>query len=400
MKRFVLLLLSTILLGCTTSPSPVLPPVELTSIEDPLIVRTNWTSVIGSGVAEKYLKLQPVFDGDTGYVADHKGYTRAFDAKTGNIKWEIQLETPIASGPALVENKLLFGTSQGEVIARSLHDGSEIWRVEVSSEVLALPTGANGVIVIRTVDGRVYGMEAASGKSIWIYDRTVPLLTLRGISTPVIHNDIVIVGSDSGKLAALTLKTGTVLWETQIADPKGRTELERMVDIDVQPVVIDDVVYVVTYQGRLATVQLQSGRMMWARDISSYSGIALDPYRVYVSDTESQIWALNRFTGATLWRQDKLLRRSITGPVLQGQHLVVADSDGYVHWLKREDGRIVARKRVHELWHEEHQNDFDEGDEEKFSKANNILVAPQDIDNMILVMDRMGHIEALELERP
>jgi outer membrane protein assembly factor BamB len=242
-------------------------------------------------------------------------------------------------------------------------------------------------------------MEAASGKSIWIYDRTVPLLTLRGISTPVIHNDIVIVGSDSGKLAALTLKTGTVLWETQIADPKGRTELERMVDIDVQPVVIEDVVYVVTYQGRLATVQLQSGRMMWARDISSYSGIALDPYRVYVSDVESQVWALNRFTGATLWRQDKLLRRAITGPVLQGPYLVVADYDGYVHWLKREDGRIIARKRVNELWHEELEDNLDK-DEEKFTKANNILVAPQDIASMILVMDRMGHIEAFELELP
>ena len=264
MKKIALLVLSSILLGCSLSPSPVLPPVGLTSIDDPLYVRTNWNSVIGSGVAEKYLKLQPVFNGSTGYVADHKGYVRAFDIKTGNRVWELQLETPIASGPALVESKLLFGTSQGEVIARATHDGSEIWRVKVSSEVLALPTGANGVVVIRTVDGRIYGMEADSGKRIWVYDRAVPLLTLRGNSAPVIHNGIVITGSDSGKLAALTLKTGTVLWETQIADPKGRTELERMVDIDVQPVVVEDVVYVITYQGRLATVQLQSGRMMWA----------------------------------------------------------------------------------------------------------------------------------------
>lgn len=399
MKRFLLLLLSNLLFGCTISPSPVLPPVPLTSIDDPMYVRVNWNSIIGSGVAEKYLKLQPVIAGNTGYVADYKGYVRAFDVRTGSRIWEIQLDTPIASGPALVEGKLLFGTSQGEVLARALHDGSEIWRVQVSSEVLAPPTGANGVIVIRTVDGRVYGMEAASGKRLWVYDRTVPLLTLRGISAPVIKNDIVIVGSDSGKLSALTLKTGTVLWETQIADPRGRTELERMVDIDVPPVVIEDVIYVITYQGRLATVQLQSGRMMWARDISSYSGIALDPYRVYVSDQESQVWALNRFTGATLWRQDKLLRRAITGPVLQGPYLVVADYDGYVHWLRREDGRIVARKRVHELWHETQQDDpFKE--EEKFTKANNILVAPQDVDNMILVMDRMGHIEALQLERP
>jgi outer membrane protein assembly factor BamB len=398
-KRFGLFLLSAILLGCTISPSPVLPPVELTSIENPLYVRSNWNSVIGSGVGENYLKLQPVFAGSIGYVADYQGYVRAFEVITGERQWELQLELPIASGPAVVEDKLLFGTSQGEVLAHDLRNGKELWRAVVSSEVLAQPRGEDGVVVIRTVDGRVYGLAADNGERLWVYDRSVPLLTLRGNSAPVIHNGIVIVGSDSGKLAALTLKTGRVLWETQIADPRGRTELERMVDIDVQPVVMEDVVYVVTYQGRLATVQLDSGRMLWARDISSYSGMALDPYRVYITDSESQVWALNRFNGATLWRQDKLLRRSLTGPVLQGPYLVVADYDGYVHWLKREDGRIVARKRVNQEWHEAHEDDFAEV-EDMFSKANNILAAPKEVDSMILVMDRLGHIAAFELERP
>ena len=399
MKRLGLLVLSAFLLGCTTSPSPVLPPVKLTPIENPLYVRSNWSSVIGRGVGENYLKLQPVFAGNTGYVADAQGYVRAFEVTTGEIRWSLQLELPIASGPAVIEDKLVFGTSQGEVLARDRRNGKELWRTAVSSEVLAQPHGEDGVMVIRTVDGRVYGLAADSGKRLWVYDRSVPLLTLRGNSAPVIHNGIVIIGTDSGKLAALTLKTGTVLWETQIADPRGRTELERMVDIDAQPVVIEDVVYVVTYQGRLATVQLDSGRMLWARDISSYSGMALDPYRVYVTDSESQVWALNRFNGATLWRQDKLLRRSLTAPVLQGPYLVVADYDGYVHWLKREDGRIVARKRVNQEWHEAHQEDIAEV-EEQFSKVNNILAAPKEVDGMVLLMDRLGHIAAFELERP
>lgn len=399
MKRLGLFVLSTILLGCSTSPSPVLPPVNLTPIENPLYVRSNWNSVIGSGVRETYLKLQPVFAGSTGYVADAQGYVRAFEVTTGKTRWSLQLELPIASGPAVVEDRLLFGTSQGEVLACDLQNGKELWRAAVSSEVLAQAHGEAGVVVIRTVDGRVYGLAADSGKRLWVYDRNVPLLTLRGNSAPVIHNGIVIIGTDSGKLVALTLKTGTVLWETQIADPRGRTELERMVDIDAQPVVMEDVVYVVTYQGRLATVQLDSGRMLWARDISSYSGMAIDPYRVYITDSESQVWALNRFNGATLWRQDKLLRRSLTGPVLHGPYLVVADYDGYVHWLKREDGRIVARKRVNQDWHEAHQDDFAEV-EDQFSKANNILAAPKEFDSMILVMDRLGHIAAFELERP
>ena len=399
MRRLGLFVFSAILLGCTISPSPVLPPVELAPIENPLYVRSNWNSVIGSGVGENYLKLQPVFAGNTGYVADYQGYVRAFEVTTGERQWQLQLELPIASGPAVVEGKLLFGTSQGEVLARDLRNGKELWRAAVSSEVLATPQGEDGVVVIRTVDGRVYGLAADSGKRLWVYDRSVPLLTLRGNSAPVIHNGIVIIGTDSGKLAALTLKNGTLLWETQIADPRGRTELERMVDIDAQPIVMEDVVYVVTYQGRLATVQLDSGRMLWARDISSYSGMALDPYRVYITDSDSQVWALNRFNGATLWRQDKLLRRSLTAPVLQGPYLVVADYDGYVHWLKREDGRIVARKRVNQDWHDAHAEDFDEV-EDQFSKANNILAAPKEFDNMILVMDRLGHIAAFELERP
>lgn len=399
MRILGVLVLSAILLGCTTSPSPVLPPVELVPIENPLYVRSNWNSVIGKGVGENYLKLQPVFTGNTGYVADYQGYVRAFDVATGERQWVLQLELPIASGPAVVEGKLLFGTSQGEVLAHDLRNGKELWRAAVSSEVLALPQGEDGVVVIRTVDGRVYGLAADSGKRLWVYDRSVPLLTLRGNSAPVIHNGIVIIGTDSGKLAALTLKSGTLLWETQIADPRGRTELERMVDIDAQPIVMEDVVYVVTYQGRLATVQLDSGRMLWARDISSFSGMALDPYRVYITDSESQVWALNRFNGATLWRQDKLLRRSLTAPVLQGPHLVVADYDGYVHWLKREDGRIVARKRINQDWHEAHEDGFTQVDA-RFSKANNVLAAPKEFDNMILVMDRHGHIAAYELERP
>jgi len=398
-KRVGLLVVIAMLLGCTTSPSPVLPPLALTPIEKPLYVRSNWNSVIGSGVGENYLKLQPAFAGNLGYVADYKGYVRAFDVASGERQWTKQLGLPIASGPAVVEDKLLFGTSQGEVLACDLRNGKELWRATVSSEVLASPQGEAGIVVVRTVDGRVYGLSADNGKRLWVYDRSVPLLTLRGNSVPVIHNGIVIIGTDSGKLAALTLKNGTLLWETQIAEPHGRTELERMVDIDTQPIVMEDVVYVVTYQGRLATVQLESGRMLWARDISSYSGMALDPYRVYVTDSESQVWALNRFNGATLWRQDKLLRRSLTAPVLQGPYLVVADFDGYVHWLTREDGHIVARKRINQDWHDAHEEDFAE-DDIQFSKDNNVLAAPKDFDKMILVMDRSGHIAALELESP
>jgi len=387
------------LLGaCSSSPSSVLPPVALTPIADPLLVSLRWKSSALDGVGENYLKLPPLIHAGVGYVADYSGDVRAFDPVTGQKIWQRNLAVPLEAGPSLAQNLLLFGTSRGEVIALEPATGKQVWRAQVSSEVLAPPQGDANIIIVRSVDGRIHALQASNGKQLWVYDRSVPLLTLRGISTPVISNGIVIVGSDSGKLAALTLQDGTVLWETQIAVPHGRNELERMVDIDVDPIVSDGVIYVVTYQGRLATVQLDSGRILWVRDISSYSGMALDAYRVYLTDSESQVWALNRFNGSTLWRQDKLLRRAVTGPVLLGSHLVVADYHGYVHWLNREDGKIVARKSLHEL-----DELFSEAniaaDDKMFPKDKNVLVAPVADKNMVIVYDRKGNMAAYQLQK-
>lgn len=366
--------------------------MALPAIETSLPVVTAWRSSLGYGVGDNYLKMRPVYDQATGYGADYTGYVRAFAIRSGETRWERQLHRPLEGGPALAAGKLVFGTSKGEVLALDPASGKLLWQTGVSSEVIAPARGAEGVIVVRSVDGRVYGLDADSGQRLWIYDRSVPLLTLRGNSAPAISNGIVVIGSDNGKLAALTLKNGTLLWETRIAEPRGRTDLERMVDIDADPVIVDDVVYAVAYQGRLATVQLNNGRILWTRDLSSYSGMALDPYRVYLTDADSQIWALNRFNGATLWRQDKLLRRDLTAPVLQGPYLVVADYDGYVHWLKREDGRLVARKRVNADWFLD--NEEAAAPDPEFRKEHNILAAPLQVDNMLIALDRRGNLEA------
>ncbi len=397
--KFILPSLLSILLAACSSSSSVLPPVELTPIEKPLVVHTRWKNTVGAGVGENYLKLKPVFSNGVGYVADYTGYVRAFDGKTGSTRWEIQMEVPLAGGPSLELGMLLFGTSQGEVYALNPENGELRWHSEVSSEVLAPPRGADGTIIVRTVDGQIHALDSSDGKRKWVYGRSIPLLTLRGESAPVITNGIVLVGSDNGKLTALTLQDGTVLWETRIAVPHGRSELERMVDIDADPVVVENTVYVVTYQGRLAAVQLDSGRILWVRDISSYAGLVVDAYRVYLTDAESRIWALNRYNGSTLWRQDKLLRRSITRPVLQGPHLVVADYNGYVHWLKREDGSIVARKFLNEDWYLFNEVD-PESDTKMFPKANNVLVEPVTEQDLVMVYDRSGNIAAYQLESP
>jgi len=397
--RLLFVVAALVLTGaCSTSPSAVLPPLALTDIEAPLSVRLRWKTTVKSGVSDRYLKLRPLIEQGVGYAADYSGYVRAFDPLSGQKIWQQELAVSLVAGPSLVENLLLFGTDQGEVIALEPASGKLIWRTEVSSEVLAPPQGEANILIVRSVDGRIHALEADTGKRLWVFDRSVPLLTLRGISTPVIQNGIVIVGADSGKLTALTLQDGTVLWETQIAVSRGRNELERMVDIDVDPIVNEGVIYVVTYQGRLATVQLDSGRILWVRDISSYAGMALDAYRLYLTDSDSQIWALNRFNGSTLWRQDKLLRRAVTAPVLLGSHLVVADYQGYVHWLNREDGKIVARKSLHEADELFSEADI-EADDIMFPKDKNVLVAPVVDKDMVIIYDRKGNMAAYQLQK-
>ncbi len=384
------------LAGCTSSPSPVLPPVELTPIADPLPVVSRWRATLGYGVYNYYLKLRPVFDADgTGYGADYTGYVTAFRADTGARRWERHLDAPIAGGPSLVEGRLLLGSSQGDVFALDPATGETLWHVEVSSEVLAPVHGAEGMLFVRTVDGKVHALQADDGKRRWVFERNVPLLSLRGTSAPAVSNGLVIVGNDNGKLAALTLRDGTLLWETAVAEPRGRNELERMVDIDADPVVVDGIVYTVTYQGRLAAVSLESGQLQWVKDFSGFNRLAVDDYRIYATDDQSRVWSFNRFTGESNWRQDKLLRRKLTGVALTGPYLVTADYDGYVHWLRREDGRLVARKRVNELWYMDNPDEEESAD--AFPKANNILATPVEVRGLVIALDRLGNIEAFEL---
>ena len=394
-RGFLVLLLAT-LAGCTSSPSPVLPPVALTPIDDPLPVRSVWRRTLGYGVYNYYLKLRPVFDDEgIGYGADYTGFVTAFRASDGERLWERQLHSPLAGGPSLVEGRLLLGSSQGDVFALDPKTGRTLWHVEVSSEVLAPIHGEQGMLVVRTVDGRVHALQAEDGKRRWVFERNVPLLTLRGTSAPVVHNGLVIVGNDNGKLAALTLGDGTLLWETAIAEPRGRNELERMVDIDADPVVVDTSVYVVTYQGRLAAVSLDSGQLQWVKDFSGYNRLAVDGYRIYATDDQSRVWSFNRLTGESNWRQDKLLRRKLSGVAIIGPHVVTADYDGYVHWLRREDGKLVARSRINELWYLDNPDEKENA--EMFPKANNILVTPVPEADLVIALDRLGNIEAFAL---
>lgn len=322
------------------------PPTPLKNITQSVDIKKLWDENTGSGTDEQYLKLVPVYSQGKLFVADNDGDVSAIDAKTGKTIWERDTDSPITGGPGTGESLVLVGTGKAEVIALSIDTGEILWKSKVTSEVLAAPKQSGKIIIVRTIDGKIFGLNADDGKRIWVYDRVVPTLTLRGTSAPVIVDDLVIAGFDEGRLTAIELQTGKLVWETRIALGSGRSELDRMVDIDSEPVVSDGIIYVATFQGRIAAVLQDTGRILWTREISSYAGICADSRAVYVTDDDSNIWALDKNSGVSIWKQEDLAQRALTAPENFGNMIAVGDLEGYVHWLDKSNGEIVARKQV------------------------------------------------------
>ena len=324
------------------------PPTPLMEFDASIDVAQRWSRSVGSGSEDKRLALRPAVAGDVVYAAGRKGDVMAVDLTSGEQRWRTETGAAIAAGPGYGDGLVLVGTTDARVLALRADNGELIWESPVSSEVLAAPQSSDGVTVVRTIDGRITGLAAADGKRLWIYDRSAPVLTLRGTSAPALENGIAVAGFDSGQVTALALRNGRALWERSIAIPSGRSELERLVDIDADPVIADGVVYVTTYQGRIAALTLDTGQLLWAREMSSYAGVDVSGERLFVTDDTGQVWALDRRTGATFWKQDKLRYRGVTRPGVVGDTVVVGDFQGYLHWLSQEDGRLVARSRTNE----------------------------------------------------
>jgi len=350
--RFILLLLVLMPAGCTTmkmlnkhfvGEDNTEPPTPLTAFPQRLRVIEVWSKNVGKGTDEQYLKLTPAIYNNHVYIADSKGYLSALDATNGNDIWRTDTDKPITGGPGAGSDLILVGTREGEIYAYAATNGKFLWQTRVSSEVLAAPQADGNVVVVRTIDGKLFGLNGETGERLWTYDRTVPALTLRGTSAPIIHSGLVITGFDGGKLTALELRTGKLLWETAISQASGRSELDRMVDIDSEPVILDGVIYVATFQGSIAAVEMETGRMQWNRDISSYAGLGVDSKYVYVTDDESNVWALERYSGSSVWKQESLKARAVTAPTSIGNYVVVGDLEGYLHWMDRETGEFIAR---------------------------------------------------------
>lgn len=311
----------------------------LPELKQSIKVGTLWQANVGDSRQDIF---SPALAGDSVYAAAHDGTITRLDAASGKQLWRISAGEPLTGGVGTGSGLVVVGTGKGEVLAFD-SSGTALWKTLVSSEVLAAPQIAQGVVVVRSADSRIFGLDAKDGKRKWYYQRATPALTVRSPVGISIDGGVVYAGFAGGKLAALDLVNGAVRWEATVSLPKGTTELERVTDVIGLPVVDGREVCAVAYQGRIGCFDRASGQALWGREMSSTSGLALDAGYAFVSDDKGVVQALDRSSGTSVWRQDKLALRNLSAPLALGHQIVVADIQGFVHFLARDSGAFTGR---------------------------------------------------------
>ncbi len=360
-------LVAFVLAGCG-SKAP--KPAPLPDFKPTAKLRVEWRANVGS--AGRY-QFAPALYHDGVFAAGSLGTIVRLNAATGKRVWRVDTKAPLSGGVGVAENMVMVGTAKGAVLAFDL-DGKPLWKSTVSSEVLSAPQAAAGLVVVRSGDSRIFGLDAKDGTRRWEYQTTTPPLTLRANPGVIIVEGFVIAGMPAGKLVVLNLANGGLVWETVVAVPKGDNELERITDIAGAPLVEQKKVCAVTFQGRAACYETERGGQLWARAASSVGGLVADGLSVYLSEDTGAVVALDKSTGASVWKQDSLSRRSLSTPLAFDDHVVVGDFEGQVHFLKTEDGSFAARIGT---------------------DGGGIAVAPVRVDNRVLVQTRKGGVYAI-----
>ena len=359
-----------VLPGCTTvrdwfrsDNAKATDPTELVDIDGARKVEKLWSESLGEGEGSLGFRQRPGFDGSTVYAVADGGALRAIDVESGDERWERDLEAlsnsrgwriwsagvregGLQSSVGVGEGLVVVAGRSGALFAVAADSGEPRWEAQASAEVLAAPLVSNGLVVVRSQDGRVVGLDAVDGRQRWAFDRAIPTLSSRGASAPTAAAGLVLVGHDDGTVVALRPDDGLPVWEAPVAEPEGRSELDRLVDIDGDLVIGADAVYASSVRGMTAAISIASGQIAWTRDNGGANSIELTADGVLVADKTGTLWSLDRGTGSALWRQDGLVRRQPTGPVLAGNFAVVGDLEGYLHWFDPRTGAFVARARV------------------------------------------------------
>ncbi len=305
-----------------------------------------WSTNTGSGSGDEYLKINPVVTESAIFTTGHTGRVTAVNKMNGHILWQTDTGLPLATGAGVSDGLVIVGSREGDVVALQESDGKQRWRTTIPGEILAQPAIGNGAVIIKTTDGFVYALSIHDGHQRWLFRQTEPNLILRGASAPVIGKNSVIVGFANGNLAKLALNDGQLWWQQAVAIPEGAFAIQRMIDIDANPLLFDHYLYAATYQGNIASFDYFSGRLLWSHDISSFTGMIADQHHVYISDAKSNVWAFDADSGLVNWRQDELKARVVSGPASMGHYVVVGDAEGYLHWLDKNDGHFVARDHI------------------------------------------------------
>ncbi len=320
---------------------------KLVDFEPRAEVRRLWSTGVGAEQDIRYSNFVPAIVGDTIITVDGEGNLYALDRSNGKRRWDVELEVPVSSAVSAGNGLLFVGTYNAEVIALNDQDGSEVWRATVSSEVLTPPTTNGQVVVVRTMDGRVLGLNHNSGAQIWNYITEPPLLTLRGDSSPVINRSVVYAGLSNGRLAAIQIDDGLLLWEQVVGEAVGRTDFDKMVDIDGAPLLEGDIVFAASYQGQIVALSRSTGRALWAQPESTNVSLASSQGNIIVVDSAHVVRAYGVGNGQIVWENEQLFRRKLTAAQAVGRYLVVADEvEGYLHVLDPADGSLVARRKV------------------------------------------------------
>ena len=341
--RLFVLLIAALLVSACADDTNVDQPTELEPFYSKYFLDVTWHNSTGEGAGDQYLFLHPLILKNIAVTTSREGVLSIIGLKTGEFEQEIELNATISAGIGGNEAVWLVATRDAYVIAVDAKTRSERWRTRVPTEVLAKPVIYEDTVIIRTIDGKILSLNVESGKIRWQYQRAIPDLTLRGTSEPVIARDKIFVGLADGRLIAISPENGEVVWDVALAIPAGRSEIQRLVDIDGDAQIYGRVLYAASFQGRIAAIDVDRGQFLWARDFSTHTGIVLDDKTVFSSDEQGNVWALDRLNGATIWKQEKLAYRKLTRPTIIGDYIAVGDFEGYVHLLSRYDGHFVAR---------------------------------------------------------
>jgi len=346
LRRVLMLAMACLLFACSSNDEKVLPPAELIDFKAEVTLKTLWSENVGNGQGDIYNRLQPVISGGLIYAAANNGDVVALNKSNGRRVWSKDLDIELSGGVSVSAGTLYVAAVSGDVIAMNSETGSEEWRHNVGAEVLS-PVAANEkVVVVQTLDGRLLGLDASNGEEQWEFISTVPILTMRSVSTPLLVADTVVAGFSSGKAVAIDVNNGKVRWERRVAIPKGRSELDRIVDIDGALLFRNDLVYVVSYQGNVMGIEPSNGRVIWSEPASSYNGLANGFGNIYISDAEGSVIAVSEANGDVRWQRTELARRRLSDPAVISSYVVVGDFEGYVHFLSQVDGHMAGRIRI------------------------------------------------------